>query len=151
MVTETVIIGGGKDPAMDPVNGTDEQVEPSADTAPPRSRASAWLWRPWYAKTWWTCIAIYWLPAGGPTRIPAIADFYETAWAAIPNLLFLPITAIVVLGFGYFRRLLTNGEPSDGFKDIEFGTRRLPGMPHPTMDELDPRSGPRWIGNRPFD
>ena len=132
---------------MDPVSTLEEQSDPSAASAPRRPRASAWLWRPWYAKLWWACVATYWLPAGGPTRVAAVADFYETSWAVIPNLIFLPVTALIILGFGYFRRLLADGEPVDVYDDIGHGTRRRPGMPHPTMDEFDPRSGPRWIGN----
>lgn len=136
---------------MDPEHDRTEPPEANEEAERSLQPASAWLWHPWYAKFWWACIAIYWLPAGGPTRVGALADFYESSWAAIPNLIFLPVTALLVLGFGYFQRLMSRGEPVDFYEDIEFGTRRLPGLPHPTMDEFDPRSGPHWIGNRPLD
>lgn len=123
----------------------------SNDAAAVRPHAADWFWRPWYAKLWWAAIPLYWLPAGGPTRIDALQVFYKSGWALIPNLLLLPITALLILGFGYFRELLDTGEPVDFREDIGFGTRRRPGMPHPTMDEFNPRSGPLWIGNRPID
>ena len=116
-----------------------------------RSCARDWLWHPWYAKLWWVAIPLYWLPAGGPTRVDALADFYESGYAMVTNLVFMPITALLVLGFGYFRRLLAYGEPVDINEDIGFGTRRKPGRPVLTMDRYDPRSGPLWIGNRPLD
>ncbi len=128
------------------------QMDDDADQLPPTPlRARDWLWRPWYAKLWWAAILLYWLPAGGPTRIDALADFYQSRYASISNLVFLPVTALLVLGFGYLRRLFDEGEPADFREDLGFGSRRKPGMPHPTMDEFNPRSGPRWIGNRPFD
>lgn len=114
-------------------------------------RASNWLWRPWYAKLWWVAIPLYWLPAGSAMRVDALASFYDSGWAMISNMIFLPITALIVLGFGYFRELLAKGQPAYGVYDYDVGETRKAGFPHPSMDEFDPRSGPRWIGNRPFD
>lgn len=133
---------------MNPEHDKTELPELKGEIERSQPSVSAWLCRPWYAKLWWACIVVYWLPAGGPTRVAALADFYESGWAAIPDLIFLPITALLVLGFGYFRRLLAEGDPIDIYEDIGYGTRRRRGMPHPTMDEFDPRSGSRWIGNR---
>lgn len=110
-----------------------------------------YLWRPWYAKLWWIAIPIYWAPAGGPTRIAAIADFYSSGYATITNLLFLPITASVVLGFRYLRRLFAGGEPASYWYDYDVGKYRNPGFPHPSVDEFNPRSGLLWIGNRASD
>ncbi len=119
-----------------------------ASPEPARSlRLGDYLWQPWYAKIWWSAIPLYWLPAGGPTRISLLADYYDSGYAAIPNMIFLPVTAGLVLGFGYLRRLFAEGQPADPNFDVGYGTRRGYGMPHPTMDEFDPRSGPRWIGN----
>ena len=114
---------------------------------PVRLRASDYFWKPWHAKLWWAAIPVYWAPAGGPTRIEWLAGFYESGYAVITNIVFLPVTALLILGFGYFRRRLDEGEPVDPYIDFGDGTRRLPGLPHPTMDEFNPRSGPRWIGN----
>jgi hypothetical protein len=128
---------------------SDEPVGPVEVIIP--LRASDYFWRPWYAKLWWAAIPAYWLPAGGPTRIAMLADFYESGYAVLPNLIFLPVTALLVLGLAYFRKLLASGEPVDISEDVGFGTRRRPGRPSPTMDKFDPRSGPLWIGNRSFD
>jgi hypothetical protein len=133
----------------DSATNADEPINPTEAAIP--LRAADYLWRPRYAKLWWVAILIYWMPAGGPTRIAWLADFYEGGYAVIPNLIFLPITALLVLGFGYFRRLFAEGTPAEPRFDIGYGSRRHPGRPHPTMDEFDPRSGPRWIGNRPYD
>ena len=110
--------------------------------------ASAYLWKPWYAKLWWVGIPLYWAPAGGPTRVAWLADFYESGYAVVPNIMFLPVTALLILGFGYFRRRFKEGEPVDPYIDFGDANQRLPGLPHPSMDEFNPRSGPRWIGNR---
>lgn len=126
------------------------EQDQAGDAAAERPRAADWLWHPWYAKAWWAAIPLYWLPAGGPTRIEALAGFYESGWAVVPNLLFIPITALLVLGFGYFRELFATGTPIADFAHDYFdGTQ--PGRPSPTMDMFNPRSGPLWIGNRPID
>lgn len=132
-------------PESAPIDQTDD---PS--TRPPL-RAGDWLWRPWYAKLWWIAIPIYWAPAGGPTQIDAIAGFYSSGYALVTNLFFLPITAGLLLGFGYLRRLFAEGEAAPFRYDFGMGTYRKPGFPQPTMDEFNPRSGPRWIGNRARD
>jgi hypothetical protein len=125
---------------------SDDQPD-EATELPVRLRASDYFWKPWHAKLWWAAIPVYWAPAGGPTRIEWLAGFYESGYAVITNIVFLPVTALLILGFGYFRRRLDEGEPVDPYIDFGDGTRRLPGLPHPTMDEFNPRSGPRWIGN----
>jgi hypothetical protein len=126
---------------------SDDRVPDRPAGLPVRPRASDYFWKPWYAKLWWAAIPLYWAPAGGPTRIAWLADFYESGYAVVTNIVFLPVTALLILGFGYFRRRLDEGEPVDPYIDFGDGTRRLPGLPHPIMDEFNPRSGPRWIGN----
>ena len=37
--------------------------EPPQTTELVRPKASHWLWRPWYAKLWWTTATIFWLAA----------------------------------------------------------------------------------------
>ena len=105
------------------------------------------FWKPWYAKAWWISIPIYWAPAGTDMGAP-LRDFYTSGFAVPTNIIFLPITAGMILGFGYLRRLLTEGESADPWHDCDVGEYRRPGMPHPFMDELDPRSDSLWIGNR---
>ncbi|MBO9579580.1 MAG: hypothetical protein J7498_01660 [Sphingobium sp.] len=134
---------------------TEESTESQLDIteAEPRLplRAADYLWRPWFAKLWWVAIPIYWMPAGGPTRIAALADFYASGYAAIFNIVFLPVTAMLVLGFGYLRRLFDENPPAELRYGRDYSVLRRYGLPHPTMDEFDPRSGPRWIGNRARD
>jgi len=80
---------------MDPVDAKSEQVEPNASAAQPRPRASAWLWRPWYAKFWWACVAIYWTGKLASYWIPALDDAYSTAVAGYLN----PIVAAAAMAF----------------------------------------------------
>lgn len=131
---------------MNQIDDTTQEQSPTA--AAGDSRVLDWIWHPWYAKLWWIAIPIYWAPAGGPTRIAAIADFYSSGYAVVTNLFFLPLTAGLLLGFGYLRRLFAEGEPAPGWYDYDVGAYRKPGAPHRSVDEFDPGSGPLWIGNR---
>ena len=132
---------------MSSETSSDDQVPDEPVELPAPLRASDYLWKPWFAKLWWAAIPLYWAPAGGPTRIARLADFYESGYAVFASIVFLPVTAVLILGFGYFRRRLNEGEAVDPYMDFGDGNRRLPGLPHPTMDEFNPRSGPLWIGN----
>jgi hypothetical protein len=130
--------------------GSDPDPTIQAETSvrvPPPLRIGDYLWRPWYAKAWWIAIPLYWLPAG-TTFGPAMQSFYFSGLGIATNIIFTPITAGLILGFGYLRRLSAEGEPADPWYDYDVGEYRQPGMPHPFVDELDPRSGPLWIGNR---
>ncbi|MCP3732201.1 hypothetical protein M9978_17405 [Sphingomonas sp. MG17] len=104
-----------------------------------------YLWRPWYAKAWWAAILLYWLPAVTEWGL-TMQRFYMSGFGVITNILFMPITAGLVLGFGYLRRLLKEGKPVSTWFDHDVGEYRQPGMSHPGMDETNPRSGPQWIG-----
>jgi hypothetical protein len=85
-----------------PEDGTDTSVR-----AHPRARD--YFWRPWYAKLWWVSIPIYWLILGGFGGFQLI-DAQIGSWPiAILNVVFLPITAGLFLGFGFFSRLLHAG------------------------------------------
>lgn len=125
--------------------------QPDSPTPRGALRASDWLWRPWYAKLWWIAIPVYWAPAGGPTRIAAIAGFYQSEYAAVTNMFFLPITAGLLLGFGYLRRLLAENASAPRWYDDDADIYWRRGLPPRGLDEFDPASGPLWIGNRAID
>ena len=114
-------------------------------------RAADWLWHPWYAKLWWSAVPIYWLPAGGPFRIDFLAGFYSSGIALYLNILFLPVTALVVLGFGYARRLresddwIEDGNPEHNRASSLY--RRTPGSPPAFLDPFSPLSGSSWVGS----
>lgn len=116
----------------------------------PRARPSAreFLWRPWYAKLWWICIPIYWILIADPTRPSFLDPIVRSGYTAIANIAFLPLTAIFVLGFKFFARFFDGGRTASDERETEIGAHRPAGYPHPTIDEFDPASGPRWIGNR---
>ncbi|WP_239019057.1 hypothetical protein [Sphingobium terrigena] len=132
----------------DSATNTDEPVAPAEEGV--RPRASDYLWRPWYAKLWWAAIPIYWAGMAASLKVPPLQDFYASALAGYFNVLFFPMTALMVLGVGYARVVLDRlaeesvpGEPSDH----DFGPGRRVGAPPPGFDPLDPRSGALWIGN----
>ncbi|WP_447725658.1 hypothetical protein [Sphingomonas koreensis] len=131
---------------MNQIDGSTPEQSPT--DAAGGLRLSNWIWHPWYAKLWWIAIPIYWAPAGGPTRIAAIAEFYSSGHAVATNIIFLPVTAGLVLGFGYLRRLFAEGDPAPYLYDYDVGDYRKPGAPHRSVDEFDLGSGPLWIGNR---
>ncbi|MCP3732700.1 hypothetical protein M9978_19975 [Sphingomonas sp. MG17] len=130
---------------MEPSSDLDPAIEAETAATTPPLRIGDYLWHPWYAKAWWIAIPLYWLPAGTAME-PAMQRFYTSGFGIATNIILMPITAGLVLGFGYLRRLLAEGEPADTWFDYDVGEYRKPGMSHPTMDETDPRSGPQWIG-----
>jgi hypothetical protein len=136
------MLHGGKDPAMDPVGATSEQVESNASAVRSRPRASAWLWRPWYAKLWWACIAIYWAGKLASYWRPALDDAYSTALAGYLNIALYPFTALMVLGVRFVPAWMDyHGwewvEPS---REQMFPKRSVGGYLDPMADPLDPRS-----------
>src|SRR3546814_17984770 len=68
--------------------------------------ARDWLWKPWYAKLWWAAIPVYWAGAAASLKLPALAEFYTSALAGYLNMLFFPLTTLLVLGFGFIRAWL---------------------------------------------
>jgi hypothetical protein len=102
--------------------------------------AGDYLWRPWYAKAWWVGIPLYWLAMGEPTRPAFLNGFADSGYAIFTHVIFLPITAILILGFGYFRNLFEHRPvrlPAN--YDIGYGPRMV-GRPHPSVDEYHPAS-----------
>ena len=115
-------------------------------------RAADWLWKPWYAKLWWVAIPIYWVPAGSPFGIDFLASFYTGSVGIYLNIVFLPLTALIVLGFGYARRLRESDHWAE-ITDSEHNRasalyRRTPASPPAFADPLSPLSGARWIWSR---
>ena len=136
----------GNDPAMDPADDTSEQVEANAIAVPSRPRASAWLWRPWYAKLWWACIAVYWTGKLASYWSPALDDAYSTALAGYLNIALYPFTALIVLGVRFVPVWMEHHgwvwvEPS---REQMFPKRSVGGYLDPMADPLDPRSPRHW-------
>lgn len=128
------------------------------DPTSPRLKPADWLWRPWYAKLWWAAIPIWWSGMALSSKVDALAPFYDSATAGFLNILFFPMTALMVLGVGYARYWLAgfpkegDGDPlsedaaarvADLWEQHERGMEDL----HATTDIHDPRSGGLYIGN----
>lgn len=114
----------------------------SAQRPPDRPRASDWLWKPWYARVLWGSCAVYWAGALGSFWSPALDRLYTTALAGYLNLLFYPLTPLLVLGVGFVHAWMD-------FKGLEWGPpnheqlfpkRSVGGFLDPMADPLDPRS-----------
>src|SRR3546814_7710639 len=70
---------------------------------------------PIYAKRWCAAIPIWWRGMAASTRVDALETFYRGALAGYLNILFFPMTALMVLGVGYVReRLDSFVQPGDG-------------------------------------
>ena len=126
----------------------------------PKSQLSAWLWKPWYAKLWWATIPVWWAGMAVSTQIDLLASFYRGGIAGYLNILFFPMTALMVLGVGYVRERLdgfvgrADGLPlSDEEAETSFAEHSRRDLAR-TMERwraqsnpMDPRSGSLWIGN----
>lgn len=123
-------------------------------------RLSAWLWKPWYAKLWWTAIPVWWVSMAVSTRVDSLEPFYRGWIAGYLNVLFFPMTALMVLGVGYVRSRLDgivregDGEPLSGEDAAALFAKHHRDERERTMERLraqsnpmDPRSGSLWIGN----
>lgn len=123
-------------------------------------KLSAWLWQPWYAKLWWTAIPVWWLGMAAAMRVDFLAAFYRGAIAGYLNVLFFPMTALMVLGVGYVRERLDefvgsgDGKPLTDDEEEAFLARRRLEEHNRFLDNIgkgtdmfDPRSGSLWIGN----
>lgn len=124
-----------------------DQMEP----VPVRSPASApkigfWVWSPWYAKIWWTCIAIYWGGRGLCVYSERLDSFYMSWPAAYLNLIFMPMTPFLLLGIGFVWAWmdyhgLEFGPPS---RETMYPETSVGGWSDPMSDPLDPRSPKYW-------
>ncbi|WP_257556832.1 hypothetical protein [Sphingobium sp. CFD-2] len=76
------------------------------EPASPRLKPADWLWRPWYAKLWWSAIPVWWIGMAASTRIAPLEAFYDSAAAGFLNVLFFPMMALMVLGIGYAQHWL---------------------------------------------
>ncbi|WP_257554556.1 hypothetical protein [Sphingobium sp. CFD-2] len=127
-------------------------------TGQPQRKLADWLWRPWFAKLWWIAIPAWWVGMAVSSVVAPLESFYDSALAGFLNVLFFPMTALMVLGLGFAQQWLArrpiygDGEGSPQF-DInpdpfwsEIGTRKI-GHPLPLVDMYDPRSGGLFIGN----
>jgi hypothetical protein len=123
----------------------------------PSPTAGDWLWKPWYAKIWWAAIPLYWAIATASLKIPALASFFKTALAGYLNVLFFPMTALLVLGFGFVRAWLDTPETDeweplpdaeiDELEELRMLDEEWPPRPDPAFDMYDPLSGGLFIGN----
>ncbi|EJL33110.1 hypothetical protein [Novosphingobium sp. AP12] len=126
----------------------------------PRPALSAWLWKPWYAKLWWAAIPVWWTGLAASNVSEFLADFYSGALAGFLNVLFLPMTALLVLGAGFVREWMDSfvgqGEGRSLTDEEEEGLMaELAHQDHMRfMAEMrrgtniyDPRSGGLWVGN----
>ncbi|MGN7931804.1 MULTISPECIES: hypothetical protein [unclassified Sphingopyxis] len=133
--------------------------EPSKAEMPPPVLGD-WLWKPWYAKIWWAAIPLYWAITMASLKIPALASFFETALVGYLNVLFFPMTALLVLGFGFVRARLDaptadRGDPLTDEEIDELERLRVeqemlwnpPDHLRPVGDIYDPFSGTSYIGN----
>ena len=121
----------------------------AVDASRPRPRMSQWIWRPWYAKLWWGCAALYWSGKLGAWFSPDLDTVYTSAAAGYLNLAFYPFVPLIVLGVGYvgdwmdYYRWEWVSEPREEL----FPKRSVGGWRDPYSDPANPRSGPLWIGS----
>ena len=110
-----------------------------------------WLWRPWYAKLWWSGVAIYWLGMLASLKTDALAELYHSAAGGYLNVLFFPPIVALVLSFGFLKCWLAR-LPAAEYDEIDeegYWRKRMlgpSGMPR-EVDPLEPSSGAFWIGN----
>ena len=136
------IVGLGKDPAMDLTTEPDENANAEPVT-PDRPHATNWLWRPWYAKLWWSVMVIYWAGMAGSSYSPTLDQFYTSTLAGFLNIAFFPPLALIVLGMGFARAWFawSDWEFVEPTHEQMFPKRSVGGMRDPYSDPLDPRSG----------
>lgn len=130
----------------------------ATEPAAPQLKAADWLWRPWYAKAWGAAITLWWVGMAASTKIAILEAFYDSALAGFLNVLFFPMTALMVLGVGYAQQWLAGfaSQGKGGPLSDEAAARvaRLWEEHDRAMEDLragtdmfNPRSGPLWIGN----
>jgi hypothetical protein len=127
-------------------------IEPSdVDQDQEELRLRDWLWRPWYAKLWWSGVPVYWLGMLATLKLDALADFYRSAAGGYLNIFFFPPIVALVLSFGFLRQWLASlpTQENSEFDEDDLWDRRKygpSGVPK-EIDPLDPASGALWIGS----
>src|SRR3546814_15362734 len=53
------------------------------------------------SKMWWAAIPLWWIGMAASTKVAPLEIFYDGALAGFLNVLFFPMTALMVLGVGY--------------------------------------------------
>ncbi|MBV1686375.1 hypothetical protein KRR38_01475 [Novosphingobium sp. G106] len=83
---------------------TDATISSEVDQTEPvieRPILSHWVWRPWYAKLWWSSIAVYWTLGLGALLFEPLSDFYSSTLAGFLNIAFYPVFALFILSIGW--------------------------------------------------
>lgn len=124
------------------------QVVASAEDGRPVPQLLDYLWRPLPIKLWWISIPLYWVAIGGPTRPTMLDGLARGVVGMAGMIIFLPVTLLAVQCSRYIRASIDAGVREIGDRYDSLGNRLTPGRPSRWMDEYDPASGPRWIGNR---
>lgn len=117
-----------------------------------RPRLSNWAWRPWYAKLWWSLIAVYWAGAIGALLFGTLREFYGSDLAGFLNIALYPVFALIILSIGWLIAWKGALEYAAEHPEIEnrLGWERRPydfefGREHP-LDPMNP-SSPIFIEN----
>ncbi|UZW57697.1 hypothetical protein NUH86_19210 [Sphingobium sp. JS3065] len=109
------------------------------------------LWRPWYAKLWWSGVPAYWLGMLASLKIDALTEVYHSAAGGYLNVLFFPPMVALVLSFGFLRNKLASlpAQEDGEFDEDSFWERRKygPSRLPKEVDPLDSASGALWIGS----
>ncbi|WP_066602887.1 hypothetical protein [Sphingobium cupriresistens] len=121
-----------------------------ADSRP--LRIGDWLWRPVYAKLWWSAVPLYWGGMAASEHVQRLGDFYGSAAAGFLTIFFFPPLVAFILCFGFFREWLAAQSHADSDAEVademflgadSYGPSGMPCE----FDPLDPRSGTLWVGN----
>ena len=131
---------------MEPANDPSNITEIHASLARSKPKASAWLWLPWYAKLWWASTAAYWAGKCASFYLPSLGEFYTSALAGYLNILFFPMTALLILGIGFAQAWFaaSDWEFVEPTQEEMFPKLSVGGFRDPASDPLDPRSGLHW-------
>lgn len=85
---------------------TDSSVTPTTEEPHiviERPRISDWVWKPWYARLWWSLTAIYWSVGALGFVYRPILELYMTDVAYLLHVVFYPVFAFVLMAFGWAR------------------------------------------------
>lgn len=109
-------------------------------------KASRWYWNPWYARLWWASAVMYWTAfAISFFDITPLARFYESTFAGYLNIVFYPPVILVLLGTGFVRAKIRQGDWIINFENAERNTQGHSTDPY--TDPFDPRSGSLYVGS----